>query len=74
MRLGIIANPQKPLKPLILACPEGIDVLKLFGVFFNLHTLFIQEANALARSCIYAGSSEPSSHANVTRTIISCAD
>ena len=32
------------------------------------------EAKALARSCVHAGSSEPSPHADVTRTIISCAD
>ena len=47
---------------------------KLFGVFFNLHTLFMREVKALARSCVHAGSSEPSSHANVIRTIISCAN
>ena len=32
------------------------------------------EAKALARSCVHAGSSEPSPHADVIRTIISCAD
>ena len=42
--------------------------------FFNLHTLFMQEAKALARSCVHAGSLEPSPHADVIRTIISCAD
>ena len=32
------------------------------------------EAKALARSCVHAGSSEPSPHGCVIRTIISCAD
>ena len=36
--------------------------------------VFMREAKALARSCVHAGSSEPSSHADVIRTIISCAD
>ena len=40
-----------------------------------MHTLFIREAKALARSCVHAGSLEPSPHADATvlRTIISCA-
>ena len=37
-------------------------------------SLFMQEVKALARSCVHAGSSEPSPHADVIRTIISCAD
>ena len=48
--------------------------LKLFGVFFNLHTLFMREVKALAGSCVHAGSSEPLPHADVIRTTISCAD
>ena len=44
------------------------------GVFFNLQTLFMREAKALARSCIHAGSSGPSPHADVIRTIILLAD
>ena len=62
------------LESLILACPERLDVQKLFGVIFNLLILFMREAKALARSCVHAGSSEPSPHADVIRTIISCAD
>ena len=31
----------------------------------------MREAKALARSCVHAGSSEPSPHADVIRTIIS---
>ena len=47
---------------------------KLFGVFFNLHTLLMRETKDLARSCVHAGLSEPSPHADVIRIIISCAD
>ena len=36
--------------------------------------LSLCEAKALARSYIHAGSSEPSPHVDVIRTIISCAD
>ena len=65
-------------KPLIIA-HSGVSretrCLKVvFGVFFNLHTLFMREAKSLARSCVHAVSSEPSPHADVIRTIISCAD
>ena len=70
MRFGLIAYPKKPL----LACAERLDVLKLFGDFFNLHTLFMREAQPLARSCLYAGSSEPLPHVDVIRTVISSAD
>ena len=49
--------------------------LKVVWVFFNLHTLFMRKAKALARPCVHAGSSEPSPHADVIRTMIkSCAD
>ena len=34
----------------------------------------MQEAKALVRSCVHAGSLEPSPHADVIRTIILCAD
>ena len=53
---------------------SGVSRAKLFGVLFNLHTLFMREAKALTRSYVHAGSSELSPHADVIRTIISCAD
>ena len=34
----------------------------------------MREAKALARSCVHVGSSEPPPHADVIRTIVSCAD
>ena len=68
-RFGLTAYPKKPLN----IAYSGVPRAKLFGVFFNLHTLFMREAKALTRSCVHAGSSEPSPHADVIRTIISCA-
>ena len=68
MRFGIIAYPKKPL---IIA---HFGVSRETRVFFNLHTLFMREAKALARTCVHAGSSEPSLHTDVIRTIISYAD
>ena len=65
--------PAYPKNPLIIA-HYGVSRANLFGVFFNLHTLFMLEAKALASSSVHAGSSEPSPHADVIRTIISCAD
>ena len=66
-----------PKKPLIIAY-SGVSretrCLKVVRSPLNLHTLFMREAKALARSCIHAGSSETSPHTNVIRTIISCAD
>ena len=69
-RFGLTAYPKKPL----IIAHSGVSRAKLFGVFFNLHILFMREAKALARPCVHAGSSEPSPHADVIRTIISCAD
>ena len=74
MRFGLIAYPEKPLIIAYSGVSRQTRCLKLFGVFFNLHTLFMREAKALARSCVHAGSSEPSPHADVIRTSISCAD
>ena len=67
-RFGLTAYPKKPL----INAHSGVSRAKLFGVFFNLHTLFMREAKALVGG--HAGSSGPSPHANIIRTIISCAD
>ena len=69
-RFGLTAYPKKPL----INAHSGVSRAKLFGVFLNLHTLFMREAKALTRSCVHAGSSEPSLHADVKRTNMSCAD
>ena len=74
MRFGLIAYPKKPLIFAHSGVPRETRCLKMFGVFFILHTLFMREAKPLARSCVHAGSSEPLPHADVIRTIISCAD
>ena len=48
--------------------------LKFVRVFFNLYFVYAK-TKAMARSCVHAGSSVPSPHADVIRTmIISCAD
>ena len=76
MKFGLIAYPKKPL---IIAhsgvsretrCLKGVRSLHQL----DLHTLFMREVKVLARSCVHAGSSELSPHADVIRTIISCAD
>ena len=69
-RFGLTAYPKKPL----INAHSGVSRAKFFGVFFNLHTLFMREAKVLARSCVHAGSSEPSPHADGIRTVILCAD
>ena len=74
MRFGLIAYPKTPLIIAHSGVSRQTRCLKGVGVFFNLHTLFMREARALARSCAHAGSLEPSPHVDVIRTIISCAD
>ena len=70
MRSGISAYLQKPL---IIAHSGVSKCLKVVRSFLQL-AYFIREAKTLAMSCMHAVSSERSSHADVTRTIISCAD
>ena len=73
MRFGLTAYPEKPLIH-VIAHSGVFSASRCLKVFFNLHTLFMRKAKALARSCVHAGLSEPSPHADVIRTIISCAD
>ena len=66
MRFGLIAYPKKPLIIAHSGVSRETRCLKVvWSLLFNLHTLFIREAKALARSCVHAGSSEPSPHADV---------
>ena len=67
MRFGLIEYPNKPLIIAHSGVSRETRCLKLFGVFFNLHTLFMREAKALVRSCVHAGSLEHSPHADVIR-------
>ena len=72
MIFSLIAYPKKPL---IIAHSVVSRETRCLKVLLQLAcTLFMREAKALARSCVPAGSSEPSPHADVIRTIISCAD
>ena len=73
MRFGLISYPKKPLIIAHSGVSSDTRCLKEFQRLL-MHTLFMREPKTLARSCVHAGSSEPSSHADVIRTIISCAD
>ena len=73
MRFGLIAYPQKPLIMAHSGVSRGTRSLKVVRSLLEL-VYFMREVKALARSCIHAGSTEPWPHADVTRTIISCAD
>ena len=74
MRFGLIASPKKPL----IIAPSGVSretrCLKVVWSLLHFTYLFMREAKALASSCVHTGSSDPSPHADVIRTIISCAD
>ena len=64
-------------KPLIIAHSDvsrETRCLKVVWSLLQLAYFFMRVANALASSCLHAGSSEPLPHADVIRTIISCAD
>ena len=71
MRFGLIAYLKRPL---IIAYSGVSRKTRCLKVVRSLLTLFMLEAKALARSCVQAGSSEPSPHADVIRSTISCAD
>ena len=74
MRFGLIAYPKKPVIIAHSGVPRETRCLKVVRSLIQLAHFFMREAKPLARSCIYAGSSEPLPHADVIRTIISCAD
>ena len=60
----------------LLKLADGVvcSLIVVFPDHTHLLFLFMREEKALARSCVHAGSSEPSPHADVIRTIISGAD
>ena len=74
MRFGLIAYPKKPLIIAHSGVSRETRSLKVVWSLLQLAYLLMREAKALARSCVHAGLSEPSPHADVIRTIISCAD
>ena len=72
---GLIAYPKKPLIIAHSGVYRETRCLKVVRSLLQLaYFVYAKKAKALARSCVYAGSSEPSPHADVIRTIISCAD
>ena len=73
MRFGLMAYPKKSLIIAYYGESRETSCLKNVLSICTL-TYFLQLAKALARSCVHAGSSEPSPHVNVIRTTISCAE
>ena len=76
MRFGLIAYPKTSLIIAHSGVSKETCCLKVVRSLLELayFARFMREAKALARSCVHAGSSEHSPHADVIRTIISCAD
>ena len=70
MRFGLIALLKRPL--IIAHSGVSRETRCLTVVWSLLQLAFFVYART--RSCVHAGSSEPLPHANVIRTIISCAD
>ena len=70
MSVGLIAYPKKPLITAHSDVSRETRCLKVVPSLLQLAYFFMREAKALTN----AGSSEPSPHADVIRTIISCAD
>ena len=77
MRFGLIVYPKKSL---IIAHSGVSRDTRCLKVVWSLHQLayFVyarsESPGEVMRTCIHAGSSGPSPHADVIRTIISCAD
>ena len=74
MRFCLIAYPKKPLIIAHSGMSRETRCLKVVRSLLQLAYFVMREVKALARPCVHAGSSEPSPHADVIRTIISCAD
>ena len=74
MKFGLIAYTKKPLINAHSGMSRETRCLKVVWSLLQLAYSFMRETKALARSCVHAGLSEPSPHADVIRTIISCAD
>ena len=65
MRFGVTAYPKKPLIIAHSVMSRVTRCLKAVRSLINLHILLMREAKALARSCVHAGSSEPSPQTDV---------
>ena len=77
MRFGLIACLKKPL--IIAHSGVSRETRCLKVVWGRLHLAYFVYARSespgeVMRTCVHAGSSEPSPHADLIRTIISCAD
>ena len=71
MRFGLITYPKKPL----IIAHSGVSretwCLKVVRSLLQLAYFVYAKSES---PCVHAGSSEPSPHADIIRTIISCAD
>ena len=74
MSFGLIAYPKKPLIIAHSGVPRETRCLKVVLGLLQLAYFVYARRETLERSCVNAGSLEPSPHADVIRTIISCAD
>ena len=73
MTFGPIAYPKKPLIIAHSGVSRETRYLKVFGVFYNLHTLFMRENESPGEVMHTYRLTEPWPHSDVIRTIISCA-
>ena len=74
MRFGLIAYPKKPLIIAHSGVSRETRCLKVVRSLLQLAYFVYAISQSPGKSCVHVGSSEPSPHANVIRTIISCAD
>ena len=77
MRFGLIAYPKKSLIIAHSGVSRETRCLKVVGGLLQLAYFVYARSESPGEvicTCVHAGSSELSSHADVIRTIISCAD
>ena len=74
MRFGLIAYPKKPLIIAHSGVSRETRCLKVVRSLLQLAYFVYARSESPGGSCVHAGSSEPSPHADVIRTIISYAD
>ena len=74
MRFGLIAYPKKPLIIVHSGVPRETRCLKVVRSLLQLAYFVCARSETPGEASVHAGSLEPLPHADVIRTIISCAD
>ena len=74
MIFGLIAYPKKPLIITHSGVSRETRCLKVVRSLLQLKYFAFERNKSPAYVSVHAGSSEPSPHADVIRTIISCVD